>query len=808
MLWNDIKYAIRTLLKKPGFCLVAIFTFALGIGANTAIFSVVNGVVLKPLPYVEPERIIQLWEYDKRQKPTQSSISPLNFNDWRNQSQQFEHLSAYRFLSFTLTGGSQPESLRGAGVSASFLSVLGVKPALGRDFLAEEDAPGKNRVVMISNGFWRTRFEGRADVLSQTLQLNGETHNIIGVLPAGFEFPNNVELWTPLGIDVSRIERGNHFLFAIGKLNPGVQVSAAQVEMDSIAGNLEQQYPNTNTNSGINLIPLHEQIVNPTVRASLYVLLGAVGLVLLIACANVTNLLLVRATSRRKEIAVRLSIGASRWQLFRQFLTEGLLLSALGGGVGLFLAWWGVDLILSLIPNDVPRFKDINLDSRVLLFTLIASFIAGTISSVIPALYGTRLDLNHTLKESGQSVAGNSLKNGVLGVLVSAEIAIALVVLVGAGLLLTTFLRLQNVNPGFNPTNLLSAQISLPQTRYKEAEKPGAFFQKALERINNISGLESAGAVSNLPFSGSRSVSSFEVEGRPSQNSDDGFAADRRVVTPNYFKTMNIPLVEGRDVTDRDTPQTNGVIVVNQCWARTFFPNENAIGKRIQIGDEDEVELYGKPIWREVVGIVGDIKHQDLAVAEKPEMYIPYLQQSSSRMMLVARGKGDSGNLTAAIRNEVQSLDGDLPLYNIRMMDERLALSLTPQKFIAILISIFAIIALLLAIMGIYGVMAYTVEQNTREIGIRIALGAQSRNVLNMVIQQGLKLAVMGIVLGLGAAYFLAKTLSGLLYSVSATDFTTFGSIAFLLALVTVVACLVPARRATKVDPMIALRYE
>jgi putative ABC transport system permease protein len=805
---QDLRYAIRTLLKKPGFCAIAVLTLALGIGANTAIFSVINAVVLKPLPFAQPERIAQIWEYDKRQAPAQGTISPHNFKDWRNQSKLFEQMAAYRYVNFTFTDGNQPESLRGSAVSSSLFAVLGVQPALGRDFLPEEDAPGKNHVVILSEGFWQRRFAGNRDVINQTIQLNGESYTVAGVMPKGFEFTEGVELWSPLGIDLARQERGNRFLFAIGRLKPETPLTAAQAEMESVADNLAQQYPNSNSNSGVHLIPLHQQVVNKSVKTSLFVLLGAVGLVLLIACANVTNLLLVRASARRKEIAIRLSIGASRWHLIRQFLTEGILLSMIGGGLGLLIAWWGVDLILAVVPNTLPRVKEIGVDSTVLIFTLATSLIAGTLSALVPAFYGTKVDLNHSLKESGQSVASSSLRQGMLGLLVSAEIAVALVVLIGAGLLLTSFLRLQQINPGFNPTNLLTVQLSLPNARYKDAKQQALFYQQALERINSIATLESAGAVSDLPFSNSRSMSSFEVEGRPRQPGDDGIAADHRVISSNYFKSLNIPFVEGRDFNDRDNQTATGVVVVNQSWARTFFPNDNPMGKRIQIGDDGEIALYGNPIWREVVGVVGDIKHGDLTAPAKPEMYVPYLQEPIARMMFVVRGKGDSGSLTAAVRNEIHALDSNLPIYNIRLMDERLARSILPQRFNAMLIGIFAVVALILAMMGIYGVMAYTVEQNTRDIGIRIALGAQQRDVMGMVIKQGLRLALIGIAVGLIAAYLLSRTISDLLYGISPTDAMTFVYVSLILTGVALVACFVPARRAMKVDPMVALRYE
>jgi putative ABC transport system permease protein len=804
---QDLRFAVRSLFKRPGFALIVIFTLALGIGANTAIFSVINAVLLRPLPYVEPERIVQLWETDTRQRSLEGTVSPLNFNDWRNQTQSFEAMAAYRYTIFTLTGNDQPQSLNGSTTSASFFSVLGVKPIIGRDFLPEEDAPGKNRVCILSYGLWQRQFAGDQTLPGKTIQLNGESYTVAGVMPQGFQFPDSAELWSPLGYDLQRIERGSHNLMAIGRINSNTTVSSAQADLDAIASRLEEQYPNTNTRAGIKVIPLREQLVGK-VEKGLYILLFAVGLVLLIACANVTNLLLVRATSRQKEIAIRAAIGASRRHLIRQFLIEGVLLAIIGGTIGLLIAWWGVDLILASLPSNLPRIKDANIDKWVLLFTLSISLLTGILSALAPAIYGTRLDLNQVLKESGKQTTAGSLRKSLRGFLVASEIALALVVLIGAGLLINSFLRIQAVNPGFKPDNLLTLQINLPRSKYKDQQKQAIFFQQAVERIRSISGIEQVSITSELPFSGSRSSSSFDIEGRPSDRPDDGNNADRRVVTPNYFATMGIPLVDGRDFTDFDDKTTNGVVIVNERWAQQFFPNENPIGKRIRIGDDLEVAFYGSGVWREVVGVVGNLKHNNLTVADVPEMYMPYRQHPESRMMVAVRGGGNSANFTSAIRNEILALDHDLPIYNIRLMGERLAQSVLPQRFNMLLLSIFAGLALVLASVGIYGVMSYTVAQSTREIGIRMALGAGQQQVLRMVLGQGLALVLIGIVIGLAAAFGFARLMESLLFGVHATDFVTFAGVSVVLVLVALLACYLPARRATKVDPMVALRYE
>jgi putative ABC transport system permease protein len=806
-LWQDIRYSVRMLLKKPGFTIVMVITLAVGIGANTAIFSILNSLLLRPLPFSEPDRIVQVWETFKPQSVMETTISPHNFTDWKRENTSFESLAVYRYASFTLTDGEQPEPIRGIAVSSEFLSVFGATPALGRDFLAEEDAPGRNRVVILSHNLWQRRFNSDPEIIGQSLSINGEKYNVVGVMAHGFQFPDAIDLWSPLGADLARISRGTTFLFGVGRLGRGTTIAQAQSEMESIALNLEQQYPNTNTGRGVNLVPLQEQLVG-NIRLQLWVLFGAVGFVLLIACANVAGLLLARAASRQKETAIRTAIGASRLRLARQFLTESVLLSVVGGGAGLLLALWGVDLMVSASPVPIPRATEIGIDGRVLVFTVLASLVTGLIFGLAPALQAARTDIQEALKESVTSASASLKRQRLRQSIVVIETAIALVLLVGAGLLINSFIRLQRVDTGFNPKNLLTFSTALPRARYAQPVQQVTFAQQALERIAAIEGVQSVGVVTDLPFSGSRSVSSFQIDGRPPAGPGEGVHADFRAITPDYFQAMKMPLLQGRFFTERDVKDSAGVIIINQEMARRYWSDEDPLGKRITIGSPEETSLYGNPVSREIVGVIGNVKHDELSAAPYAEMYVPFAQLPGSFLFFTVRSEHDAPALTGSIRSAVRGIDPAQAISNVSMMETRLSRSISNETLITVLLGAFAIVALMLAALGIYGIMSYSVTQRRQEIGIRMALGAQPRDILRMIVGQGLTISAIGAGLGLAASFYLARFLSSLLYGVSASDPFTFVGVCLLLMLVALLACYLPARRATKVDPITALRYE
>ncbi|MEW6209480.1 MAG: ABC transporter permease [Acidobacteriota bacterium] len=804
---QDLRYAVRMLLKKPGFTVVAVLTLALGIGANTAIFSIVNAVLLRSLPYPEPDRLVQVWETFRPQDVMVTSISPHNFADWQRENQSFEQLASYSYTTFTLTVDDQPEPVRGLRVSADFLSVMGVRPDVGRDFLREEDAPGKNRVLILSHALWQRRFAGDEQIVGQTIPVNGETFTVIGVMPRGFAFPDSIDLWTPLGLDMNRIERGTSFLFGVGRLKKQVTIETAQAEMSAIAASLEQLYPNTNTGCGVNLVALHDQLVGD-VKLRLWVLFGAVGFVLLIACVNVANLLIARAVTRHKEIAIRIALGGSRWRLIRQFLTESALLSVIGGGAGLLLAMWGVDFLVAASPVQLPHAGEIGVDGWALAFTALASLATGLVFGIVPALQATRPDVQETLKETGQSVTAGIARNRLRKTLVVAEIALALILLACAGLLINSFLRLQRVPTGFDPKNVLTMRISLPRSRYAEPHRQAAFFEQVLQKISALEGARSVGATNDLPFSGSRSHTSFSIEGRPSAAPGESPNSDFRTVSPDYFNTLGIQLLRGRSFTERDTKDSPAVVVINEEMARRYFADEDPIGRRIQIGNPEEIRRHGKALSREIIGIIRDVKHWELKERGEAELYTPLTQMPDSTMFLAVRGDERVANLVGAIRDAVRTLDPHQAVSNIRLMEERLSYSIATERINTVILGFFAVVALLLAALGIYGVMSHAVTQRTHEIGVRMALGAERRDIFRLVVGQGLTLAVIGVALGLAASLALMRFLSTLLFGVEATDPLTYTGVSLILLVVAMLACYLPARRATRVDPMIALRYE
>jgi putative ABC transport system permease protein len=800
-LLQDLRYGIRMLLKRPGFTAVAVITLALGIGASTTIFSFVNGILLRPLPYEKPERLVLVDENAPKRGITSMGVSFPNYLDWREQNTAFEHLSAYDTGGFTLLGGDEPERLRGGVIAYDLFETLGVSPILGRTFLAEEDRPNQDTVVILSHGLWQRRFGADAGIIGQTVTINSRARTVIGVMPPGFNFPEVAELWAPLALDTKSYTRTDHGLSAIARLKPGVTLQQAQTEMDTIASRIEAQNPVTNEGLGVNLIALREGLVSDY-RQALLILLGVVGFVLLIACANVANLLLARAATRQKEMAIRAALGASTARIFRQLLTESLLLGVMGGALGLVLALWGLDLLLAAIPDQLPFWMKFSLDGRVLGFTIGIALLTGLIFGVAPALQAAHPDLNETLKEGGRSSGGGS-RHGLRRVLVITEVALSLVLLIGAGLMMRSFMRLQHVNPGFNPQNVLTLQVALPQSKYPKGEQRQAFFQQLLERVGALPGVRNVSAVSHLPLSGNLWGRSLTIEGRPVLPVGQAPMINHCVIEPDYFQTMGIPIVMGRDVNAADTSDTNRVTIIDERLAREYWPNESPLGKRIRFGPPEDNEP-----WHTIVGVVGEVRHQRLDTVTRMSVYLPYQEIPTGRMTLAVRTTTNPTSLASAVRDQVRELDRQQPVMNVQTMETVINTSVWQSRLYTMLFGVFGIVALILATVGIYGVMSYTVAQRTREIGLRMALGARSQDVLRLVVGQGAWLTAIGVGIGIGASLALTRLMSSLLFSTSATDPLTFALTALGLAGVALGACFIPARRAAKVDPMVALRYE
>lgn len=803
---QDLRYGVRMLLKQPGFTVIAVIALALGIGANTAIFSVVNAVLLKPLPFADADRLVIVYESNLQRGSTRSSASYPNFADWREQNHVFERMSSYHTSDFVLTGEGEPARIQGATVNADLFPLLGVAPILGRSFLPEEDKPGDTgRVVMLSHRLWQTRFNADPNVVDRSVVLGGKHYTVVGVMPEGFQFPigsDPVDLWSTVSVDSGMFEqRGAHYMRVIARLKPEVTLAEAKAEMDGIAANLERQYPDENTRRGITLVPALESMVGD-VRPALLILLGAVGCVLLIGCANVANLLLARATTRHKEMAIRSALGASRGRVVRQLLTESVLLSMAGGALGLLVAMWGTDVLVSLSRDDLPRAAQIGLDGRVLGFTFLVSIITGVVFGLVPAIHSSRTDLNESLKEGGRGSTEGARRNRLRAVLVVSEVAIAIVLLAGAGLLIQSLRRLQQVNPGFNPHNVLTFSLGLPEVKYKPDQQV-EFYRQLMTRINSLPGVRSASAVMPLPLGGDRMRVTFETEGRPIAKGELP-ATEIRTIGLDYFKTVGIPVTAGRDFTERDDKKAPAVLIVNEAFAKQFFPGEDPIGKNIKPGITADDNA---PPMREIVGVVGNVKHMSLSAEVDPEAYEPHAQLTFD-MAVVVKTDADPHSIAGAVQGELRAMDKDLPAYNFRTLDEYLSASVAQPRFNTLLLALFAGMALLLTAVGLYGVMSYSVNQRTHEIGIRMALGADRGDVLKLVVGQGMTLTAIGVVVGLVGAFFLTQLLQSLLFGVSATDPMTFAAIAVLLAGVAMAACFVPARRATKVDPMVALRYE
>jgi len=817
-LLQDIRYCVRSLVKTPGFTAVAVIVLALGIGANTAIFTVVNAVLLRPLPYPGSDQLVMLWETNPR---FQIGVDTLpvthgNFMDWREQNSVFEYVSALGVGRWNLTGSGEPERISGASVSPNFFRLMGTETKLGRAFRDDEEKPGAGKVVVISHALWQRRFAGEPGVIGKTMTLDGESYTVIGVAPVGFQFPRakempyfvgvatQTDLWRPmtLGDDFVNKKRANHQLCVMAKLNPSVTREQAQTEMTAIAERLEQSYPDSNQGIGVKVVPLNEQVVG-NVRVALLVLMGAVALVLLIACANVANLLLARSSARQKEIAIRTALGASRGRIVRQLLTEALLLSMTAAAAGTLLSLWGIKAMLSLSRENLPRAYEISVDVRVLGFTVAIALLTSVLFGLTPALQASKINLSESLKEGSRGLSGGQRSNHVRSALVIAEVALSLVLLIGAGLMIKSLTGLLKVDPGFKPDNTLTMHIALLGSKYPSANQQIAFFQDVTHRVETLPGVESVGLISSAPLSGGVYAGGFSIEGRVATSEADDLVADRRMISPEYFNALGIPLLKGRGFSDRDDQASPGVVIVSESWARRFLANEDPIDKRIKLGGRDST----RP-WLSIVGIAGDVRDTALESDARPCVYIPYPQFPSSGMTLVVRATFDPNLLISGIRDEVWAVDKDQPVTEVKTMDQYVADSVSPRRFNVLLLAIFASLALGLASVGIYGVMAYSVTQRIHEIGIRVALGAQSSHVMKLVVGRGMALVVVGVAIGLAGALALTRVMTSLLYGVSATDPMTFAVVPAVLVAVALLASYIPARRATKVDPMIALRCE
>jgi len=803
-LLRDLKFSARSLLKRPALTIIAIVTLAIGIGANSAIFSAVNALLIKPLPFPELDRVVAVWENQPSRGVERNEASVPNFLDWRAQNHTFEQIGVYGWWSANLTGNDSPERIQGFQVTANFLDVLGVKPALGRGFAPGEDEVGKGQVAILTHGLWQRRFGGDPGIVNKSITLNGVTRTVIGVMPEGFNYPRGVEVLAPLPITPElTTARQNRSFLVVGRMKPNVSLSQAQADLATIAARLATEHAASNAGWGVVTYPIVEDATR-LYKTAILVMMATVGFVLLIVCANVANLMLARAAGRQKEMALRVALGARRWQLIRQLLTESMILAIVGGTFGVLIAYWGVDLLRTLNPGDAAKFAPgwnrLAVSLPVLGFNLGISLFSGVLFGLAPSWQLSRTELNGGLKESGRQTSAGSHR--LRGLLVISEVALSLMLLVSAGLLMRTFLILLKTDPGFNPANVMTMRLTLPAAKYKEDQKKVAFYQELVRRVEALPGVESAAAVNNVPLGGSNASDPFLIEGLPEPGPGQEIFGRYRACTPNYFHTMGIPVLAGRAFTDEDKAGSTPVIIVNETLARKFWSGADPLGRRMRFSGP----LAENP-WMQVVGVVTDVKHE-LNLPNSFDYYLPHAQDVWSSMVLVARTKIEPLALAADMRQQVWAIDKDQPVFEVQTMEQVRSLSVAVYSFSSVSLGVFAGIALLLAAIGIYGVMSYAVTQRTQEIGIRMALGARTADILKLMVRNGMSLAAIGVIAGLAGAFAMTRLLTSLLFGVTPTDLTTFSIVTLGLLLVALLACYIPARRATKVDPLVALRYE
>jgi putative ABC transport system permease protein len=796
---QDIRYAIRSLIKRPGFVAIAVATLAFGIGANTAIFTVVNAVLLRPLSYPEPEKVVVFEGINPSRGIPESNMSVPDFADWRNQSQSFEKIGGFVTGNAFLVSNDESERVRGTWVTEDFFALFRTPALKGRVIQTDDCKEGGENVAVLSYGLWLRRFGGSDSVVGSKVMLSNNSTTVIGVMPPTFDYPAQTDVWSALPLNPAKEERDNRFLNVVARLKNGVPIDQAQGEMNIISDRLAKSYVQTNLGWEVRVSGLQDRLVG-NVRASLWILLGAVGLVLLIACANVANLQLARATYRKREIAVRTALGANRLRIMRQLLTESLLLSIVSGVIGIALSFWLTKLLIGISPANAPRFDEIRIDGWVLAFAFAVAVLTGVIFGLVPAIQTSHADLNETLKESGRT-GTHSSRNRIGSALMVSEIALSFMLLVGAGLLIKSFMRLREVNPGFNADKVLSIRASLPPGKYADGEPRAQMYRQMIEKIESTPGVSSAGGILSLPLG----ADAFNLgrgyirQGDPATTEYQGDAA-YLAITPRYFETLQIPLKAGRVFSDRDTEQAPKVVIVNETMARQLWPGESPIGRRIWIWRDEKVD-------REIVGVVGDTR-TSIDTEAGSQLYIPFAQDATWGLALVIRTTEDPSTLAPVLRNQIRSVDKGIALYNVRTLEDIVATSMAPRRTPMLLLSSFAAVAMLLAMLGIYGVTAYYVTNRTHEIGVRIALGAQFKDVLTLVLTRGVALAITGIAIGVVGAFALTRYLTTLLFGVRPLDWVTFALVALVLVVVALLACAIPARRAAKVDPLIALRYE